>query len=1117
MILKQNTDYIIFQKDESKFSFLLSGDIFEFTFGNYLINQFQGSAKEGSANNIWLRIYENGSPKDYPLLGIASGSRICKGKNTLVYSGRVEEIAYTVTFYAAGEGVWLWNVELDGNGETVDVVYGQDIGVANKFGVLTNELYMAQYLDHKIFETENGFVVCSRQNQAQGESFPYLQQGMAKGKAVGYSTDGMQFFGLSYKATHKPEALSGDLPSRNYQFEFSYTALQSEKIVLNGKHSVAFYGLFRPTHEDAVRKIEFAEEIKAAFDAFQQLKEEIECIEPVCIRREFGKPYTSPQWDEKDINDVFVTRKLEERKDGKLLSFFTDSHAHVVLQQKELMVERPHGTIITTKMNEEAVDSHIVSSTNYIYGLFNSQTTVGNTSFHKFLSTARGLLNVLKNSGQRIYVKLGEKYRMLTLPAAYEMGMNYSRWYYVLPDDTLIITSFTAAEQMDIILEVKSVSGKAYDFIITNQIVMGEHEFLSAVNLNELTVCGNKILSIAPDEEKWSGNPYPGMHFKIQMPGIYYNWSDDRIFFEDGESKNGTLLTITVNGCNSFQLIMQGRLEAEPAQPAGPYSFEKERKKYLDFYKKLNAGFHLEKDDMGKNSIEKLNETAWWYSHNAMVHFAAPHGLEQPGGAAWGTRDVCQGPMEYFLATQNNKLARAVLLQVFSHQIWETQEWPQWFMFDKYPFSAGECHGDVVLWPLKCIGDYLQASGDYSILSESIPYFSLSGGQTNEKRETVLEHIKRAVDTIKNRFLENTALISYAGGDWDDTLQPADDAMKEKLVSSWTEALAYQVILQLSETLKCVDEVYADELSKIACEMKDSFHNLLIKDGVIAGFVCREEDASFTYMLHPADTKTGIHYRLLPMTRSIIAEMVDRTQAERNLQLIDENLKCPDGVRLMDKPTRYDGGVSHLFRRAEQAANVGREIGLQYTHAHIRFIEAVAKMGFSDRVWEALLQINPINIREVVPNALYRQSNMYFSSSEGAFMDRYDYSQNFEKLRNGTIEVKGGWRLYSSGPGIYMHQLISNILGIRFNKEGLVIDPVLPHQMDGLRFTFTCFGQETTFVYHIAENRTGGLEVKRNGNTINGKSITNPYRSGGILISKEDFLKETGEIHISLF
>jgi len=472
--------------------------------------------------------------------------------------------------------------------------------------------------------------------------------------------------------------------------------------------------------------------------------------------------------------------------------------------------------------------------------------------------------------------------------------------------------------------------------------------------------------------------------------------------------------------------------------------------------------------------------------------------------------------MEFFLMAQNYQLARSTLLTVFSHQFLQTGEWPQWFMFDRYPHNAGECHGDVVFWPLKCIGDYLYESGDYSILDEKIPYVSVEDGRATHETATVLEHIKRAYGSVEKRFLDGTYLISYAGGDWDDTLQPADESMKERLVSSWTQALAYQVLKRLAETLWAVDEAFSEHLGNIAGKIKKAFDDILVKDGVIAGFVCREDDGSFKHMLHPSDESTSIRYRLLPMTRSIIAGLVDKEQACRNVRVIDEHLAFPDGVRLMDRPARYDGGKSHLFRRAEQAANVGREISLQYTHAHIRYIEAMAKLGESRKAWDALFKVNPIRIKDEVPNALTRQSNMYFSSSEGAFLDRYDYEINFGRLRDGSIPVKGGWRLYSSGPGIYLRQLVSNILGIRFEKDSLVIDPVLPDMMDGLQVTLNCFGRETTFIYKIARERKGITRVLIDSMEITGKPGCNEYRGGKIVIDKQVFLQGNGYVEIHL-
>src|SRR5699024_2468490 len=130
--------------------------------------------------------------------------------------------------------------------------------------------------------------------------------------------------------------------------------------------------------------------------------------------------------------------------------------------------------------------------------------------------------------------------------------------------------------------------------------------------------------------------------------------------------------------------------------------------------------------------------------------------------------------------------------------------------------------------------------------------------------------------------------------------------------------------------------------------------------------------------------------------------------------------------------------------RAEQAANFGREIGLQYVHAHIRYTEAMAKIGQRDQTWHALKTINPIKIRENVHNAELRQANAYFSSSDGNFRTRYESQKNFGKLKNGEVGVKGGWRIYSSGPGIYLNQLITTVLGVRIKEETLVFDPVLP-------------------------------------------------------------------------
>jgi cellobiose phosphorylase len=132
----------------------------------------------------------------------------------------------------------------------------------------------------------------------------------------------------------------------------------------------------------------------------------------------------------------------------------------------------------------------------------------------------------------------------------------------------------------------------------------------------------------------------------------------------------------------------------------------------------------------------------------------------------------------------------------------------------------------------------------------------------------------------------------------------------------------------------------------------------------------------------------------------------------------------------MDRPVIYRGGPERVFRRAESAAFFGREIGLMYAHAHLRYCEALAVLGEADALWEALLLVNPIAITDRLANASVRQRNVYFSSSDAAFNDRYRASAEWERVRQCRVDVDAGWRIYSSGPGLYVSLLLCKVLGL---------------------------------------------------------------------------------------
>ena len=210
------------------------------------------------------------------------------------------------------------------------------------------------------------------------------------------------------------------------------------------------------------------------------------------------------------------------------------------------------------------------------------------------------------------------------------------------------------------------------------------------------------------------------------------------------------------------------------------------------------------------------------------------------------------------------------------------------------------------------------------------------------------------------------------------------------------------------------------------------FNTHLIRDGVVAGYAIFAPGADSPEMLlHPSDARTGLHYSLLPMTRAIIGGLFTAEQTRHHLSLIREHLLFPDGARLMDRPVAYHGGPQTIFRRAEWAAFFGREIGLMYVHAHLRYAEAMAVLGDQDALFDALEIVNPIAVGRRLAEALPRQRNAFFSSSDAAFPDRASASAEWDRVKAGAIGVEGGWRIYSSGPGLFTNLLIRHGFGKR--------------------------------------------------------------------------------------
>ena len=172
-----------------------------------------------------------------------------------------------------------------------------------------------------------------------------------------------------------------------------------------------------------------------------------------------------------------------------------------------------------------------------------------------------------------------------------------------------------------------------------------------------------------------------------------------------------------------------------------------------------------------RRRARRLDTIFPWLAHDAMIHLTAPHGLEQYTGGAWGTRDVCQGSIELLLTLEHDRPVKEILRILFAQQYEVSGDWPQWFMLE--PYSAiqdKESHGDIIVWPLKALCDYIEATGDFAFLDETIAWRREDNFAKTEHAEPVTGHVDKLIETVRARFIPGTNLVRYGNGDWNDSL-----------------------------------------------------------------------------------------------------------------------------------------------------------------------------------------------------------------------------------------------------------------------------------------------------------------------------------------------------------
>ncbi|MFP5417189.1 MAG: GH36-type glycosyl hydrolase domain-containing protein [Actinomycetes bacterium] len=1029
--------------------FTTSGALAELVAHDLSLLLYPATELEAGPCQLWLRAREGGV-RAHPLTGPASGSIVDGG----VAAGQWAGLDYIAWFETVGSGYcWQWRVRnASAHPVEFDVVFTQDVALTSWEDLRRNEYYVSQYLDLTPVDTGCGTALAVRQNMPDTGN-PWLALASLTGVAA-WATDALQLRGSQGGLD-----LAADLPSERLQHEHTLAALQAPAVTLQpaAEASGGFVGVFVAEHPAATGASD-----AAVVDAFVRAGGWSPAPDPVpgetgsddtgpaarAVPTLFAPRDTlevrDPTWADVDAVATGPRELTEEGPDGAVWSAFVGD-THVVGLAKERAVLRPHGHVAHWVPSPVATDD-VVASTVWMDGVFCSQLTRGHASGAPGVTLRRSYLGLTQASGVRAAVWHGGSWRLLGRPSLWVQGQHACSWHYVPDGD---------GPRVDVTAQVAG----------------------DGVRLEVACTPAARVL-VAVEED----------HAGVRLASDAGGFVDDAPLYADGTPRGGRwrcLLTDAVERVG-VQIGFPGQ-----AATAG------------DAFAWRTPALSSDVD-----GLAEVNHLLDWLAHDASVHYQAPRGLEQYTGGAWGTRDVCQGPVGLLVASGEHTALRATLLAVFAGQQ-DDGDWPQWF--DYLPSSAApghrSSHGDIVYWPLLALGHYLSLTGDASILDESVPFV----GQTAFSPPLPLhEHLSRAVERVASRRTLDPRLPAYGHGDWNDSLQPARSELAQQMCSAWTSVLEIESLRTLRDGLlgsgsssgsgsgSGAAGSLAARLADIADSTEDAVKEQLLVEGELAGYAILDRGQP-ELVVHPRDARTGLRHGSLQVIHAIAAELLDPDQARRHVAMIDAHLQGPHGIYLFDRPIPYAGGELRVFKRAEAATFWGREIGLMYTHAHLRWVEALTHLGDGERAWQEFLRVVPVGLSARVSGARPRQSTCYYSSADAAFPDRYAAVARASELFDPTTPFEGGWRVYSSGPGLALQLLTERILGIRFRAAGVEVDPVLHPAMDGLVARVPTPGEgHTQVTFRVGGAGHGVRQVLIDGREQVGKELSARYRAPGL-------------------
>ncbi len=501
------------------------------------------------------------------------------------------------------------------------------------------------------------------------------------------------------------------------------------------------------------------------------------------------------------------------------------------------------------------------------------------------------------------------------------------------------------------------------------------------------------------------------------------------------------------------------------------------------------ASFFSEKDNIDKSWLESnenwdqiLNTlqvntpeqemnivlNGWLQYQNLSCRIWGRSGFFQSSGA-YGFRDQLQDITAVLLAKP--KTGRDHILRAARHQFEEGDVLHWW-----HPPSGRGVRTritDDLLWLVYVTSEYIQKTGDTSILEEKIPFISGEPLEDEEEERygpyesgktgfSLFEHCRRALEHGDTQGPHGLPLIG--GGDWNDGMNRV--GIEGKGESVWLAWFLYENHLRFSKICEIMEETEnADKHQQRAQELKERINETAWEDDrFLRGYFDNGD---------PLGSKNSDECQIdsLPQSWSILTQGTTKERQLKAIDAVETHLVQKEGrfIKLFTPPfnkTKNDPGYIKGYPPGV------RENGGQYTHAAIWAVWALAKLGKGTKAHQQFGYLNPIlhsrNLGEV---------NTYCVEPYVVAADIYSQP---------PFTGRGGWTWYTGSSGWLYRLGTEGLLGFNFYGDHFTIEPCIPSGWESYDMTYRKPNGPTYFIKVENANsvESGVISITLDGNEL---------------------------------